>query len=148
MNIPKLVELSTKFYKAIEAIPIERRPVGMQSFPMGACGDASLLLGAYFKDHELTGFKYVCGERGSRNDDTWTTHAWLQCGTCVVDITAGQFPDAPSSILVADPSAWHAVFETDLPQESDFRLWSGHGAEILSPMYKKILAHLASDCNS
>jgi len=114
----------------------------MQDFPRGACGDASLLLGAYFNDKRVLGFGYVCGERGCKHDNTWTSHAWLQRGTCVVDITAGQFQDAPQPVIVADPSLWHAGFETEPPQDADFRFWSGYGAEILRPMYARILANL------
>ena len=124
-------------------IPVERRPIGMQLFPSGACGDATLLLGAYFKDQSIDGFKYICGERGTHQDNTWTSHAWLQHGNCVVDITADQFSDAPAAVIVAAPSAWHSAFEAESPQESDFRLWSGYGAELLRPMYSAILNQLS-----
>jgi len=142
MELFQIAELARAFRAAIEAVPVKQRPIGMQDFPRGACGDASLLLGAYFNDKRVPGFEYVCGERGCKSDNTWTTHAWLQRGACIVDITAGQFQDAPEPVIVANPSLWHACFETEPPRNADFRLWSGYGAEILHSMYARILANI------
>lgn len=114
----------------------------MQKFPRGACGDSSLLLGAYLKDLGISGFSYISASRGDCVLNTWTSHAWLQSGVCVIDITAGQFPDAPSKIIVASPSPWHLSFDAEEPSESDFRLWSGYGADILHPMYGLLLEAL------
>lgn len=143
MQTAALFELATRFRKGIEAVSANQRPIGLQSFPHGACGDASLLLGAWLVDHGVSGFMYICGERGCRENNTWTSHAWLQRGTCVVDITADQFTDAPSSVVVADPSPWHHSFETERPIESDFRRWSGYGADLLRPMYERMQRQLA-----
>lgn len=142
MQYAALIDLATRFREAIEAVPTHHRPIGLQSFPRGACGDASLLLGAWLADEGVGGIRYICGERGLRADNTWTSHAWLQREACVVDITADQFADAPSPIVVADPSPWHHGFEAARPKESDFRLWSGYGADLLRPMYARIRERL------
>ncbi|MBU1362272.1 MAG: hypothetical protein KKE51_00430 [Gammaproteobacteria bacterium] len=138
MKLSRLIQLAQEFRNAIEGISVEHRPVGMRDFPFGSCGDSSLLLGAYLSDMDIDGFFYVCGERGSKADDSWTSHAWLQRGSCVIDITADQFQDAPTNIIVADPSLWHQQFQTEAPQPADFRLWTGYGAEILVPMYSSL----------
>jgi hypothetical protein len=145
MGPQALFGIACAFRKAIEAVPPDARPVGMQRFPHGSCGDASLLLGAYLKDNQIEGFEFVCGERGVHEEGTWTSHAWLQHENCVIDITADQFSDSPSAIIVADPSPWHASFEAGAPEESDFRLWSGYGVQPLWPMYGAILRNLGGD---
>lgn len=123
---------------AIEALPREALPIPMSSFPTGSCGDASLLLGAYFKDRGVLGFEYICGDRGSHQDNTWTSHAWLSNGVLTVDITADQFEDAPAKIIVAKHSLWHATFTTEKGQNSDFRAWTGPGTYHLHIMYQAL----------
>lgn len=142
MHPPSLFDIACAFRRAIETVPPDARPIGMQRFPRGACGDASLLLGAYLKDKQIEGFNYVCGERGVHEEGTWTSHAWLQKENCIIDITADQFLDAPAAVIVARPSPWHASFEAEAPKESDFRLYSGYGVQPLWPMYGAILRNL------
>lgn len=144
MDLPKLLDVATEFRQGIEAIPAQLLPIGLQGFPRGACGDASLLLGARLTDLGIEGFKYVCGERVSKSNNTRTSHAWLQSGTCVIDITGDQFPDAPAPVVVADPSEWHANFTLDGAQPADFRLWSGYGADLLRPTYARIQKSLTN----
>lgn len=120
---------------AIEALPREKLPVTMSAFPSGSCGDVSLLLGRYLKDSDIADFEYVTGDRGSHDDNTWTSHAWLVRGSLIVDITADQFADAPGKIIVSEDSAWHRTFETERGQPSDFRVWSGPGIYHLHTVY-------------
>lgn len=127
-------------HAAIEAVPPAERPEGMRRFPAGGCGDASLLLGAYLADRGIKGFEYVCAARGDKREDTWTSHAWLQLRECIIDITAGQFEDAPAAIVVADSSPWHLTFRVDRFYPADFRVWSGPG--MLRVMYGRILARI------
>lgn len=144
MEILQLFEMATNFRRAIESIPPKVRPIGMQRFPNGACGDTALLFGTFLVDHSIPGFKYICGERGSKIDNTWTSHAWLQHDDLVVDLTADQFPDASAGVIVSSPSPWHMQFSTEPGRESDFREWSGYGAELLHPMYSRVLTVLSS----
>lgn len=132
----QLEKLARQMRAAIEALPREALPLTMASFPAGACGDTSLLLGAYFKDMGVLGFEYICGTRGNQQDNTWTSHAWLSNGALIVDITADQFEDAPSKIIVVEHSLWHATFTTEPGQSSDFRDWSGPGVDPLHSMYR------------
>jgi len=124
---------------AILAIPAKLRPLGLASFPFGACGDASLLLGAYLADNGFEGFRQVQAERGSRQDDTWTSHAWLETTDLVVDITADQFSDAPAAIIVAEKSEWHLVFEIRRRGPSDFREFIGPAIPQLHDLYAELL---------
>jgi len=144
METPQIIEMAMRFRAAIESIPPEARPICMQSFPRGACGDTALLFGAFLVDQEVSGFKYIRGERGSQENDTWTTHAWLQRDDLVVDLTADQFPDAPAGVIVSSQSIWHAQFQTEVGSESDFRQYSGYGANLLYPMYANVLSVIQS----
>lgn len=139
METSQILEMATRFRQAIESVPPEARPISIQCFPRGACGDTALLFGAFLVDQSVPGFKYVCGERGTKTDNTWTSHAWLQRNDLVVDLTADQFSDAPAGVIVSAPSPWHMQFRTAPGKESDFRCWSGYGAELLHPMYRMVL---------
>ncbi|WP_146042157.1 hypothetical protein [Chromobacterium sinusclupearum] len=144
MDASAILEVATHFRIAIETLPIEERIVNLRSFPKGACGDASLLLGAYFSDQGIVGFNYVTGERGEVDVGTWTSHAWLRRGDLIVDITADQFPESPMAIIVSQRSTLHDSFQVVRQDIADFRQWSGYGAEILYPMYSRILGVLQS----
>ncbi len=128
--------IAMRLRDCIEVVNRKHLPFSMQNFPRGSCGDSALLLGAFLSDLGHSGFKYVCGERGSVADNTWTTHAWLGRGSLIVDITADQFADAPGPVIVAYDSVWHGSFKADRePTCADFRAWSGPGADQLHPIY-------------
>lgn len=140
MGISELFQLTTRFHNGVVAVPMEFRAKHMKRYPVGSCGDASLLLGAYLVDQGVEGFLYICGKYGEHNG---LTHAWLQRGNCVVDITASQFLDAPSPIVVASPSPWHSRFTPDQPTESDFRRCGANVVGQLDAMYGCVLEKLA-----
>lgn len=128
--------LATRFRAALDAIPREQFPVPMSKFPRGSCGDASLLLGAFLVDSGQDGFEYICGTRGSWDDNSWTTHAWLAKGSLIADITADQFDDSPGPVIVSSDSQWHRVFRVDKGRSpGDFRVWTGPGTYHLRGMY-------------
>lgn len=140
-DLERLRQHAQRVRTAIAAVPPAQRTHGLRAFPAGACGDASLLLGAHLADHGIKGFEYVCGERGDKRHDTWTSHAWLQRGTCIIDITADQFDDAPAAVIVAQPSPWHASFRVGRsPEPADFRAYTGPG--LLHVMYARMRQHL------
>ena len=134
-----LLAMARQVRSAIEAVPPGQRPVGLRSFPQGECGEASQLLGAYLCDRRIVGFQHMRGGRGSRRDNTWEPHAWLQRGSCVIDIAADAFADAPAAVIVADPSPWHAeMFQaTEAALPGDFRSYTGPG--LLHVMYGRIV---------
>lgn len=135
MQLEQIEKLAQRMRFAIEALPREKLLVSMSAFPHGSCGDVSLLLGGYFKDSGINGFEYISGDRGSHEDNTWTSHAWLARGGLIVDITADQFEDAPGKVIVVEHSVWHKTFKVEGGQPSDFRVWSGPGTYHLHTMY-------------
>lgn len=127
---------------AILAVPTEERPIVLQDFPHGACGWSSLLLGAILKDRGHTGFIYVCGERPSLDPSKTSSHAWLERGSLIIDITADQFPDSPAPIVVSLNSQWHATFEREHIEPSDFRESLGPALYPLLSLYSRVARQL------
>ena len=136
----RIRDLAMYLRRALESVPRSKLPITMQEFPRGACGDASLLLGALLADHGLHGFKYVSAARGRIDDGTWTSHAWLASGSLVVDITADQFPDAPAAVIVARNSAWHDKFTVEKTHPSDFRATYSTGNGDLQTLLARLQA--------
>lgn len=85
-----------------------------KTFPRGTCSDASLLLGVYLQREGYDEITYISGNRGKRSDGSWTSHAWLEIGNIVVDITAGQFDEISTDWIVLHDSMWHQSFEIQL----------------------------------
>jgi hypothetical protein len=127
---------------AIETLARHELPFGMQDFPAGACGDTSLLLGAYLVDCGYQGFEYTAAERRWSVDGVSASHAWLSCENLVVDITADQFPDGPAAVIVSSQSVWHSKFRNMSKSTSDFRGRSYLGVGDLGRLYVRLKPHL------
>jgi hypothetical protein len=144
-DIKHIQEIAVRMRRAIDEVPRQKLPFPMASFPLGACGDGSLLLGTYLKDRGFPDFEYILGERGNHRDNTWISHAWLGCGSLIVDMTADQFPDISVNVIVADPSKWHRQFSIVSKSLSDFRLWDGPGVGHLHTFYRFLTPVLFGD---
>lgn len=59
MDLVLITHLANEMRKAIEAVPQAELPLPLSYFPRGACGDACLLLGAYFSDQGINDFECV-----------------------------------------------------------------------------------------
>ena len=137
----EIQELVLAFRAAILSIPSSQRPLGLSKFPSGACGDTSLLLGAYLNDLGEPGYSYAVGCRGSHASDTQQTHAWLQRQNLVIDLTCDQFNDAPSGFVFQN-SSWHQQFREIEFFDADFRNWHGDSLYELGRFYSKIRSKL------
>ena len=94
-------EACTAFRAALERTT--PRPVGLEGFPNGACGDTSELLADFLRSSGLGDPLFVSG----RNGDHTSTHAWLELGDLIVDITADQFEDIEDRIIVTTDRNWY-----------------------------------------
>ena len=141
MDSSRIRQIAHKFRAAIESTDTEVRSPAMPSFPTGACGVSSALLGAYFEDCGVLGFRWISGVRASSDPDHWDTHVWLQRNSLVVDITADQFPDARPSVIVDGQSTWHQIFENRTCREADFRKWDWSEPEY-ELLYTRLVATL------
>lgn len=71
------------------------RSRGLADFPEGACGDASLLLGQLLSDEGLGQWWYCTGHLNGNS------HAWLERGGVIVDLTADQFGGEACFVVAA-----------------------------------------------
>lgn len=69
------------FRAGIETCERRGLPLAFERFPLGACGDATPLLGTFLKERGFGSFTYMLGERGAAAEDTNESHAWLQRGS-------------------------------------------------------------------
>ncbi len=100
----ELKNAASRFRELIVGTPKNSLPISLQGFPNGSCGDATLLLGHYLAEQGYGEFRYYLGWRGGKS------HAWLQSGSVIVDITADQFEDFDDPVFVSDRSPWHDCF--------------------------------------
>ena len=136
MDRHRVKVIASTVRQAIEQCPPAELP--WPAFPRGACGDVSLILGQVLDDEGITGFQYVCGNKY----EPFSSHAWLQKGEWIIDITADQFPDVAEPVIVADDSAWHSLWRHDRPTAGTLReygaqvprLWQVHS--LLKPWLK------------
>lgn len=56
-EIAQIHLIASKVRTLLEAYPLEKRPIGMQTFPQGACGDSSLILGSILYEMGFTSIK-------------------------------------------------------------------------------------------
>ncbi len=133
-----LIELATAFRKAIEACPRSRLPITFSNFPRGSCGDVTLLLGAFLIEQGYEPFHYLLGEHGT------SSHAWLQRGKLVIDITADQFSDCDCSVIVSDSSEWHLQLNGKQQHIADYHVFGDPTKTILGGAYSLIISNLAT----
>lgn len=94
------------FRSAIEQCAGNLRAISLKKFPAGSCGDVADMLGMFLE--ETTGIctDYVSGWCGEQS------HAWLEYGAAIIDITADQFGGA-ERVIVSEASALHRGFRVD-----------------------------------
>lgn len=104
-RLDKLLGLARAFRLAIERSRCQVKCASLKGFPHGACGDATDMLGRYLNEHHGQRFEYVSGWKGDQS------HAWLECGNVIVDITADQFLDVSEPVLVTSDRQFHDQFK-------------------------------------
>ena len=79
-------------------------------YPSGTCGDTSTIVAVCLAENGYPEFTYISGERGSLEDGNWTSHTWLETENFVIDLTARQFDDGPTELMIQKGSAFHTSF--------------------------------------
>ncbi|MFI6401477.1 hypothetical protein [Streptomyces sp. NPDC050548] len=123
------------FRQAILACP-DTGLISLRDFPHGSCGDASPLLGQFLRDQGFGVWEYVAGERGSDQH----THAWLEQGGWLLDITADQFPGVRESVVLTQDRSWHAQFRQTERRAASIDMWDEHTTRDLTEAYEMIVA--------
>ncbi len=121
-------------------------------FPRACCGSASELLAKYLAEYNIH-TQYVCGtyyptdfKEGSQS------HAWLQVGEVIIDITGDQFKFCPEifsynlPIYVGEIDQMHNLFEASYKEEAIlYSQFLGVDREIQENRYKIIKLYLEAD---
>lgn len=122
--------------KAIENYPKAKRDTGLQSFPNGACGHASAILGQCLKDFLDIEFDYVAGK--FKEKENFPSHAWLQNEDFIVDITADQFEDIDIKVWVTSKSKWHQDLEGKRLHAATFEDYDKGAMVPIAPFYGQL----------
>jgi len=141
MNIEEILKASIRFREAIEKCQ-NSLGLGFGKFPKGSCGDATPLLGTYLIELNLGTFMYALGNLGSHKKGNWCSHAWLQSGSIVVDITADQFPEVSEKVIVSSNSKWHKSLKGKHQHIADYRIYDVRTKSAFHGQYTKILENI------
>ena len=108
--------------------------VQFPQFPRGACGDTCLLLARWLEQNGFGHWDIVSGWRNG-----WS-HAWLQRDGLIIDVTADQFPDGQSPVVITDDATWHNLFNGKVVD------WEAFGPDDpLTAAYERLEAKLKRD---
>jgi hypothetical protein len=139
IDLIRVKSLVTSFRSAIERWVPHCSVSEWKEFPTGCCGDTAWLLGTFLKDQGSGTFNRVLGERGPCGDSS--THAWIEGGAVIVDITADQFEEMKQNpVIVTLESKWHEQFRRKEEFEADYRKYEDAGyVRTLDSIYEAIL---------
>ncbi|MEK4006482.1 hypothetical protein [Paenibacillus sp. FSL H3-0333] len=110
-----LKRVATVFRETMESIHWSEFPESCQlnhSFPGGACGDTSMLLGKHFLEKYKIDCTYICGSCLIEGREQWT-HAWLEYDGYKIDITADQFDEVDDKVIVKKSHLLYDYYEPD-----------------------------------
>lgn len=139
MSDATLRAIAGQFRSALEIVGPASGVPGLRRFPKDSCADTVLLLGAHLLDRGLGTFEGVGGQFGEPGSGDWRSHAWLECGGLIVDITADQFPDVSQTVIVTRDNGWHRLFHTSNRGIADFRRYGPDTATQLGAVYERLL---------
>jgi hypothetical protein len=146
LPLEELIEIASAFRKAIESIPASERPITLREFPVGSCGDASLLLGTYLIELGENPFDYMLGDTTDNHaDSSWSSHAWIQREDLIIDITADQFSEIHKEVIVSTVSEWHRTLSGTKLHIADFNLYDNNTITSLLGIYRHIKTILQGD---
>ena len=123
MNITNIIEESSK---ARQVFDRHYRQLGssFNSFPEGACGNASDFLSEWLITKNLGVFEYVWGTRKG------FSHGWLEIDGYIIDITGDQFSDFNDPVYIGTDKEFHGTFEEQQRSAPEVSPYLSHELEI------------------
>jgi hypothetical protein len=110
-TLARLREIATAVRNAIEesriAFPGYLKDK-FAAFPKETCSHASTLLALYLSEQGFLDVQFVFN--GCRHDDFQRSHAWLEIGPVIIDITADQFDGISDPVIVTLDRTFHDQF--------------------------------------
>jgi len=84
----------------------------------------------------------MLGEQPTTGQGAYQSHAWLQRGNLIIDITADQFPEVEDPVIVTTRSPWHEQFEGEPQHVADYRIYDDFTVARLHAAYTKIVSRI------
>jgi hypothetical protein len=104
----ELQDIASDFRRKLDAADKSILPEPFRDFPRGSCEPAAETLGIYIR--ETLGIECALTSAGIPNRELGT-HAWLEYGNLIIDVTADQFDQfGKPPILVTTDRSWHCLF--------------------------------------
>lgn len=135
----QIVKITFAVRMAIEACKPDELP--WRIFPKGACGDTCLVLGQILHEAGFKSAEYVCGNK-YRDDRKPYSHAWLRYDGLIIDITADQFPEVGSKVIVTCESEWHKGWEESRPESGVLQDYGVANVQHLWELYSVVKSQL------
>ncbi|GHJ45846.1 hypothetical protein Cs7R123_31880 [Catellatospora sp. TT07R-123] len=109
-HVDRIAEIAARYRRAILDSSPHLVELGvMNNFPAGACGQACLLLGEHLWSRGQGLWRLASGMRPG--EGPIVTHSWLVRDGLVVDITADQFDDVDTPVVVTLDDAWYQPWD-------------------------------------
>lgn len=142
-RIDKNYRLAETFRRGIELTTFECFP--MNHFPLGCCGEASMLLSQYYIDNGIQAW-YQNGNYHTSVEGIIQSHAWivLEKGI-IVDITGDQFKNKfeygffDTPVYVGKEKAFHKMFIKEALRPGGYRVYDEATVRRCDALYKLIL---------
>lgn len=131
-----------KIRAAFEKINKESLPITFRDFPYGACGDTCEVLAEVLKELGYGAFSYVAGRRENGN-----SHAWLECDSIIIDITADQFDEISEPIYLGPLNSWYKSFEVQQKHEAGYSKLDNRSRAELSKVHYRIQTEITTEPN-
>ena len=113
LSTHELAVIALEFRRAIEKSKLKRHAKVMGRFPLGCCKHSSQLLARYLvTELQVPLVTFIYGERGgSGNGDPWQSHVWLSVAEHTLDITADQYPEIDTPVVLSVGGGWHSTWQ-------------------------------------
>lgn len=109
-----------------------------EHFPLGACGDSSLMLGEFLFELGCGTFEYFSGDC-----DGWH-HAWIENGGVIVDITGDQFPEFGKPVYVGRDRTWHSRYTINTTHMARLNVFGPDVERKLRRIYSLVMKGLSA----
>lgn len=130
----QLFMLALQVRSFLEPVWLEWHAAGGADIPSPpsrtTCGRSSLFLKRVLKEHGIAAGGKPQGYFGFHAGQDWRSHAWVEAGSFIIDVTADQFGDEPVIVTTSpDPRYQKGVIDSAYPefvrssQRAIDRLW-------------------------
>ncbi len=126
----RIFEEASKFRAALELVSAIPNNKEFRGFPMGVCLLSSVNLGVHLNTLNSGEYRLVVAKRGLH------VHVWLMGEELIIDITADQFDDQESKVIVESVgcSTWHDLWVINEVRSIDTQDMEICGVEDLSEL--------------